>query len=172
MNETNKNVKQDPKAGVLGDHPVAVGLGAVGAEARLSPVLPAGPLPKPRWHAVAGAAVGAVVAGARRRKGAAEAFNPTTETKFWRDTHSTRPYATSAFSYDEYAPAYRYGWESYNSRGDKGQTFQSAEGVLGQGWDKAKGASRLVWDQAKDASRDAWNRVDSAAHGFVSPAAH
>ncbi len=162
------DANRDPITGAIGSHPVGTGLGAIGAGAAAGAA--GGALGGP-VGAVAGAAVGAVVGGIMG-KAAAEAVNPTVETKYWRDTYSSRPYAQSTYGYDEFAPAYRYGWESYASRGSDGKTFESVESDLNRGWDKAKGASRLTWDKAKDASRDAWNRVDLAVRGPAKPAAH
>jgi hypothetical protein len=153
---------QDPKTGVLGKHPLGAGVGAVGggAAAGAAGGVIAGPV-----GALAGAAAGAVVGGLAGAA-AAEAVNPITEAKFWQDGHPSGPYATAAFGYEEYAPAYRYGWESFGRRG-VGQTFENAEAELGRGWDKAKGGSRLMWDQAKSATRNAWDRVEVAARGAV-----
>ena len=164
---TGYDANRDPITGTPGSHPVGTGLGAigVGAAAGAAGGAVAGPI-----GLVAGAAIGAV-AGAVVGKAAAEAVNPTVETKFWRETYSSRPYANAGFSYDEYAPAYRYGWESFNTRGKQGGTFESVEADLNRGWDQAKGTSRLAWDRAKDASRDAWNRVQLASRGPATPVA-
>jgi len=156
------DTNQDPITGKPGAHPVGVGLGAVGAGAAGG--LVAGPV-----GAVVGA-VGGAVAGAFAGKAAAEAVNPTIETKYWQGAYSSRPYAGGDTGYEEFAPAYRYGWESYSNRRE-GQTFDSAESDLNRGWDKAKGTSRLGWDKAKAASRDAWNRVESAARDIAKPSA-
>lgn len=95
-------------------------------------------------------------------KPAAKTVNPATEEKYWRDNHAASSYADAANGYDQFAPAYKYGWESAGRSSSPGQTFESAESDLGRGWDKAKGASRLAWDKARDATREAWNRVHSA----------
>lgn len=92
------------------------------------------------------------------------------ETKYWRDNHSTRLFVpTSVFGYDEYAPAYRYGWESFGRHGAAGRTFDSIEAELGRGWDQARYGSRLAWEQAKDAAREAWDRLKSAAQALTTP---
>jgi hypothetical protein len=152
---------QSMKPGVLGAHPVGVGIGAVGvgAAAGAAGGAVAGPI-----GAVAGAAVGAVVGGLAG-SATAEALDPTMETKYWRETYSTRPYANTALGYDEYAPAYQYGWESFDTRGGSGKTFESVEADLGRGWDKAKGTSKLGWDKAKAATHDAWDRVMHSGKG-------
>jgi len=167
MNQQNTSTN-NTKAGVLGPHPVGAGLGAVGigAAAGVAGGAVAGPV-----GAVAGAVVGAVVGG-MAGSAVAQTIDPTVETKYWRESHSSRPYANGAFGYDEYAPAYRYGWESYGRRGARGETFESAEADLGRGWDQAKGSSRLTWDKAKSAARDAWDRVKLAAHGHIAAATH
>lgn len=162
MNSSNTpacDANRDPLSGAPGAHPVGTGLGAVGVGAMTGAVggAVAGPV-----GAVAGAVVGAV-AGAVIGKAAAEAVNPSIETKYWEQTHPTRPYATNIV-YQEYAPAYRYGWESFGRR-TPGQTFDTVEASLGRGWDQAKGVSTLGWDKAKAATRDAWNRVELAARG-------
>jgi hypothetical protein len=112
-----------------------------------------------------GAAVGAVVGGVvggLAGKGVAESVNPTVEHGFWRDNFSTRPYAKDA-TYDEYAPAYQYGWESASTSG--GRSFDELEPSLRTGWDKAKGESKLEWDRAREAARDSWNRVTTRSSG-------
>ena len=162
-----KDANRDPVSGALGAHPIGVGLGAVGTGAAAGAA--GGALGGP-VGAVVGAAVGAVVGGLAG-KSAAEVVNPTVETKYWQENYSSRPYAQTSFSYEEFAPAYRYGWESFGHRTGPSQTFDSIESDLGRGWDKAKAGSRLAWDQAKTATRDAWDRVELAARRPVAPAA-
>ncbi|MBX3379050.1 MAG: hypothetical protein KF805_03060 [Phycisphaeraceae bacterium] len=150
---------QDPKPGPLGAHPLGVGVGAVGAGAAAGAAGGAigGPV-----GAVAGAVVGAVVGG-MAGSAVAEAIDPTFEGNYWREKYSTRPYADSKVNFEEYSPAYRYGWESFGRSESKGKTFDNVEADLGRGWDKAKGTSTLAWDKAKPATRDAWDRVESAS---------
>ena len=143
----------DPISGEPGAHPVGTGLGAAAAGAATGALGGAvgGPV---------GAAVGAVigaVAGGLAGKGVAESVDPTTEAAYWRDNHATRPYAGANDSYDEYGPAYQYGWESHEA--NAGKPFDEVESNLKSGWDKVKGTSRLEWEKAKHASRDAYNRV-------------
>ena len=70
---------------------------------------------------------------------------------------TTEKYVQSGTSYDEYAPAYQYGWESQSQY--KGKSFDESESKLRQEWDKARGASKLEWDRAREAVRDSWNRM-------------
>lgn len=94
-------------------------------------------------------------------------INATTEASFWKVTYMTRPYVHTGFGYEEYEPAYRYGWESAGRNGAKGQTFESVESELSLGWNQARSGSRLAWDQAREATRDAWNRVQESGTGYT-----
>src|SRR6186997_2081540 len=107
MNTKDKDTNPDPITGAPGSHPIGTGIGAAGAGAAGAAIgAVAGPI---------GAAVGAVVgavAGGLAGKGVAEAVNPTAEDAYWRENFSTRPYVAQGTAYDEYRPAYQYGWES------------------------------------------------------------
>jgi uncharacterized protein YcfJ len=150
---------RDPITGTPGAHPVGTGVGAAAAGAAGAAI---GSL-IPGAGTVAGGVIGAVigaVGGGLAGKGVAESINPTEEEAYWRENHKTRPYVAgdAGGAYDEFAPAYRYGWESrYRYEGRK---FDEVESDLGRGWDKAKGSSKLNWERAKHATRDAWHRVE------------
>jgi len=150
------DANRDPITGEPGAHPVGTGLGAAGAGAAAGAA--GGAIAGP-----AGAVVGAIaggIAGGLAGKAAGEAVNPTDEDAYWRRNFNDRPYADATTTYDDYAPAYRYGWESCSRSVGQGRTFDKAEGELARDWDKVKGRSRLSWDRAKDATRDAWERVE------------
>ncbi len=115
---------------------------------------------------VVGGVIGAVagaVAGGLAGKGIAESINPTEEETYWRENYKNRPYYESNYTYDQYAPAYRYGWESRSKH--QGRQFDEVESDLGRDWDRAKGSSNLGWEKAKHATRDAWHRVERAIPG-------
>ena len=107
---------------------------------------------------VAGAVAGGV-AGGLFGKAAAESLDPTVEDTYWRREHLSRPYYDKSMTYEDYGPAYRYGWES--SRSHANRKFDEVETDLGRGWDKARAKSRLGWEKAKFAARDAWDRVNT-----------
>src|SRR5438270_508214 len=102
------DANRDPISGEPGAHPVGAGVGAAagGAAAGAAGGAMAGPV-----GAVVGAVVGGV-AGGLAGKGVAESIDPTVEDTYWRENYTSRPYYESGSSYDEYSPAYRYGWES------------------------------------------------------------
>jgi hypothetical protein len=147
---------RDPLTGAPGAHPVGVGVGAASAGVAGAAVgaMVGGPV-----GAVVGAAVGSV-AGGYAGKGVGEMIDPTVEESYWRETYPSRPYYSADTTYDHYAPAYRYGWESRNRY--EGKRFEDVESDLERGWDNVKGSSSLAWHRAKEATRDAWNRVEDA----------
>jgi hypothetical protein len=81
---------------------------------------------------------------------------------YWRENHTTQPYAKDR-SYDDYAPAYRYGYDSASTHA--GRKFDEAENDLQHGWEQAKGKSGLAWSDAKHAVKNSWHRVERALPG-------
>jgi hypothetical protein len=153
----------DPITKAPGAHPVGTGVGAaVGGAAGVGGAIAAGAamgtVAGPVGTAV-GAVVGAV-AGGLVGKGVAEGVNPTAEHEYWRGHYAQRPYVNPGSSYEEYAPAYQYGWECREKY--CGKSFDEVEPDLARDWDRAKGKSQLKWETAKEASRDAWDRTDLA----------
>ncbi|HEV7672557.1 MAG TPA: hypothetical protein VGS22_28905 [Thermoanaerobaculia bacterium] len=153
------DANRDPLTGAPGAHPVGTGLGAVGGGTTGAVIgaVVGGPV-----GAVVGAAIGGT-AGGLAGKGAAELVNPTVEDAYWRSNYASRPYATPGSSYDQYGPAYRYGWESRAKYA--GKRYEDVENDLELGWDKAKANSSLAWNEAKSATRDAWHRIETALPG-------
>ncbi len=82
-----------------------------------------------------------------------------TEDNYWQENFSSRPYALGPDYYDQFRPAYRYGFES--ARDGLGRTWDEAEPDLESGWQRAREANGTpsTWDEIKTAVRDAWDRV-------------
>jgi len=110
--------------------------------------------------AAVGAAIGAAVGAMAGRKA-----DPAVEDTYWRDNYSSRPYVKSGSSYDDYAPAYRYGVDAYSRH--PGRSFDEVESDLGRDWGSTRGRSSLEWDHAKHATRDAWHRVSNTVERAV-----
>jgi hypothetical protein len=150
---------RDPLTGEKGAHPVGTGVGAAvggGATGAALGVV-AGPV-----GVVAGAVVGGIVGGYAGKE-VAESINPTFEEAYWAQNYHTRPYVQPGVAYEEYEPAYRYGWESRRRYPDK--QFDEAEPELQRDWEKARAQSQLDWEKAKQATRDAWDRVEGHKTG-------
>ncbi len=147
----------DPITGEPGAHPVGTGIGAAAAGAAVGAAAGAvaGPV-----GTVLGAAAGAV-AGGLAGKEIAEHFDPTAEDAYWRERYSSTPYYDPAFTYEDYQPAYRHGWESRQRYPDA--SFDVAESLLQRDWESASESDRLDWERARHASRDAWVHADQSA---------
>lgn len=149
----------DPITHEPGSHPVSTGAGAVGAGlagAALGTMV--GPL-----GSIAGGIVGAVVgavAGGLLGKEAGEALNPTYEADYWRSNHGTQSYAANS-TYENYANAYRAGYEGQSKYAAKHRSFEDAEPFIRD--DYAAFKSPLEWEQARPASNAAWKRREETA---------
>ena len=144
---------RDPITKAPGAHPVGTGVGAAagGAAGAAIGTAVAGPV---------GTAVGAVVgavSGGLAGKAAGEAVNPSIEDAYWNENYRTQSYYRDGLTYDDYAPAYRLGYEG---RGRYvGRKFDEVESELKSEYEKVKGKSKLAWEDAKHATRSAWDRV-------------
>ena len=147
-----KDANRDPISGAPGAHPVGTGIGAAagGMAAGAAAGSVAGPV-----GTLAGAAVGAIVGGLAG-KAAAEAIDPTVEDAYWRDRFSQEKYYVPGSTFDDYAPAYRTGYEGRAAYGTR--TFEEVERDLEAKYNQSKGASKLGWDRARPAVHAAWHR--------------
>lgn len=67
-------------------------------------------------------------------------------------------YANSGRSFDDYGPAYRYGWTERERQADR--KFEEVSADLEHGWEHFKDKSKLAWMEVKDAVKDAWHRFE------------
>lgn len=143
----------DPITEAPGAHPVGTGVGATGggmAGAAIGAV--GGPV-----GAAVGLVAGALVGGLAG-KATAERINPTVEEAYWRESYTREPYYEAGRSYDDYGPAYAYGWgATMNYPG----AFDEVEPALARDWERQRGGSSLDWQQARPATRAAWDRVQT-----------
>jgi len=154
-NDKKHDANPDPITGEPGAHPVGVAGGGTGGALAGAAIGAAvgGPV-----GALVGGAVGAV-AGGYAGKGAAEAVNPTLEEGYWRENYKSRPYVQKDKTFDDYHPAYRYGWESASRPEYQGRRFDEIENDLSRGWQKARGTTTHEWNDVKGATRDAYERI-------------
>ena len=154
------DANRDPITGAPGAHPVGTGIGAAAggmAAGAAAGTVVAGPI-----GTLVGTAAGAI-AGGLAGKAVAEHFDPTAEDVYWRDNFKRESYYQSGMEYDDYAPAYRTGWEGRMQH--KGRRFDDVETDLGRSYEGVRGKSRLGWEHAKHATRAAWDRVERALPG-------
>jgi len=156
INEHDDN--RDPISGEPGAHPVGTGVGAAAGGATGAAVgIVGGPI-----GVAVGTVVGAVVGGLAG-KAAGEAVNPTAEDAYWREQYRNEPYYNAARPYDDYAPAYRTGYEGRAKYRE--QRFEDVQADLERNYDVHRGDSGLAWQGAKQATRAAWDPVERALPG-------
>lgn len=112
--------------------------------------------------AVVGGIVGAI-GGSKAGDSIAEAVNPTEYQSHWEQNYTTRPYYSKDYSWNDYSPAYKLGYDGYAA--NRGKSFDSVERDLQTNWNETRGNSRLEWNDAKLAVKDGWNRVERALPG-------
>ena len=106
---------------------------------------------------VVGAAIGAVVGGLAG-KGVAEMIDPTAEEAYWAENYTREPYYERGYSYADYHPGYRTGWEARARYA--GRNYEDIERDLEVDYNRNRGSSRLGWDKNRHAARAAWQRFD------------
>jgi hypothetical protein len=79
------------------------------------------------------------------------------ETTYWRGQYVTRPYYSPEYTFEEYEPAYRAGWEAFDH--STPVAFSEREKQAQQSWENEGGAQQMTWDEARSAAEDAYDRV-------------
>lgn len=113
-----------------------------------------------------GLVVGVVIgtaAGALLGRRYAESTDPRDSVGHFEEIYSSMSYYEDGMAWRDYEPAYRFGLETYSTRG--GQDFRQAEPALGARWLKVRGDSRLTWAQARGPVEHVWRDMDKTLHG-------
>ncbi|HEV3120847.1 MAG TPA: hypothetical protein VGY53_03040 [Isosphaeraceae bacterium] len=165
VQQTKTNKTTQPESDPLGEEPaneaggVNVRGGAAGAVIGGLAGAVGGPI-----GAALGAMAGAVVGGYGTSE-APESIDLSGEDAFWRVNYRTRPYVDASTPYEEYQPAFRYGWEARANY--SGRRFEEIEPELERGWVDARRGSHLEWSTARLAALDAWDRIDRLRTGDI-----
>lgn len=80
------------------------------------------------------------------------------QASYWREQFQHEPYVSKGQKFDEYAPAYRAGYEGRSQYA--GQRFDDVENDLKRDYENNRGDSTMGWDMARQACRAAWDRAD------------
>jgi hypothetical protein len=91
------------------------------------------------------------------QRGGVRVFSRLDDDSYYRSDWESK-YATTGDSYDDYAPAYRYGSESRSKY--KGRDWNDVESDLRSDWDTRYGKSGVsTWEKMKAAVRHGWDRM-------------
>ena len=153
MTDPRDRLDSHDKSPTVSDHPVGTGVGAAGGAAAGAAV---GAVGGPVGMAV-GAVVGAVVGGLAGKEVAAS-LDPAEHDAYWRETHAREPYYESGHTYDDYAPAYRAGYESRFA----GTDWDMTRAEWARRWDAEHAEGKLKWEKAEPAVKAAWERANRA----------
>lgn len=162
-----RNANRDPITKAPGAHMVGTGVGAAaGGAAGIAAGVAASAATGMATGTVLGGPVGAAVGlvagavvGGLAGKAVGEAVNPTKEEQYWRSNYKSETYHDKNFTYDDYGPAYRTGYEAFGS--NSGKSFDEVEKDLEKEYSRNRGSSRLDWQGARPAARSAWDRLSS-----------
>jgi hypothetical protein len=76
---------------------------------------------------------------------------------WWQENYTSRPYVSADRRFEDYEPAYRFGYESANRY--PGRNFNDIQTDLRSDWNRFEGKTGSTWDSIKDAVHDAWDKV-------------
>jgi hypothetical protein len=79
-----------------------------------------------------------------------------TEDEYWRESFSSRPYASADRDYTYYRPAYEFGTSAASRY--SGRDWTEVEPELEREWPRHH-TGGTAWSEIKAAARDAWDRV-------------
>jgi hypothetical protein len=98
--------------------------------------------------------------GDRRRESQSfvERIDATLEEAYWRENYLREPYYERGYTFDDYYPAYRTGWEGRIRY--QGRAYEQVERELQRDYQRNRGASQLEWARNRHAVRAAWERFE------------
>ena len=96
--------------------------------------------------------------GDRRRQSIGERLDPVAEETFWRANYTRETYFERGYTFDDYLPGYRTGWEGRVRY--EGRDFDQVERELARDYQRNRGASQLDWSRNRHAARAAWERFE------------
>lgn len=85
--------------------------------------------------------------------------DPKHEETYWREQHQKQSFAKAGQQYDEFAAAYRTGYEGFHKY--PGKPYEEIEDDLALDYERNKAEAALPWDHARHAVRAAWAKVSN-----------
>jgi hypothetical protein len=85
------------------------------------------------------------------------------ESEYWREQHAKQAYADRSKTFDNYAHAYRTGYEGAAKH--TGKSFEEMETDVALEYEKGRPDDALPWDHVRPAVKAAWDRIG----GVIAP---
>ena len=89
--------------------------------------------------------------------------DPAEQEAYWRGLHDQQPFADKTRPYEDYAHAYRTGYESLFKYA--GKKYEDIEDDIALNYEKSRPESALPWDSARPAVKSVWDRLG----GVITP---
>ena len=149
--------RPDPVTGEPSAATVGLGTGAVGGG--LAGATVGGAVAGPVGVMVGG--VAGAVAGAYGGTRIADTIYPPEEEQYWGEHHGEEEWAEKDSTYDQYAAAYRTGYQAYQNYGDK--PYEEIEPQLEREYSQSDANRVVSWSRARPALKAAWRRASGMA---------
>ena len=81
------------------------------------------------------------------------------EDAYWRQHHSAQPYATTDYTFEHYAPAYRAGVAAFSTY--RGRNFEDFIDEVALNHERENPDSPLPWNHARHAVDAAWTKLSN-----------
>lgn len=92
--------------------------------------------------------------------------DPEQEDAYWREQFRSEPYFNANYSYEDYAGAYRTGYEGCARLGSE-NNYDEVEPELQREYERNCPNAKLPWDQARPAVRAGWARVQCSLCRYI-----
>ena len=81
------------------------------------------------------------------------------EEKYWRENHARQSFAKPEHPYEDYAHAYKTGYEGFHKY--PGKSYEDIQDELALDYERNKPGAALPWDHARHAVHAAWSKVSN-----------
>jgi hypothetical protein len=90
-------------------------------------------------------------------------LDPSDYNRHFQDNFRSSGFFRSGSEWQDYEPAYQYGYDSFDRH--RGRRFDEVEAELAQAWNTTRRGSKLGWEEAREAVREGWHYLERAMPG-------
>lgn len=80
---------------------------------------------------------------------------------YWKERHGEQPFVDKEHSYEDYAHAYRTGFETVQKH--RGKNWDEIEEEVALGYEKSQPDDALPWDHVRPVVKTMWDRLSGVA---------